>query len=46
MYADSNAFVYELCIWDNENSFGLDAASRAIEFFEVVVSGFALEVGL
>ena len=46
MYVDVNAFVYELCIWDNDSSFGLDAVSRAIGFFELVVSGFALDVGL
>ena len=43
MYAYVNAFVYELFIWVNDNSFGLDAASRDIGLLELVVSGFVFE---
>ena len=46
MYTNVDRFVYEVCIWANDNNFGFDAVSRAIEFFELVVSGFALNAGL
>ena len=46
MCTDVNAFVYELCIWASNNSFGIDAASSEFGLFELVVSGVAWVAGI